>query len=190
MFRGLPTPGYARRCKDKTSSRPVCSIWKYVSTLPIIKRALPWHSTNGHDGRCPQDHSSGTPHLARATISLEKLSYLPSQATVRYTSEFNPAIGNTLKTWDARDFIAAASLFIPPQGVRLIRYYGLYASRSRWRWPQWAHLIRHAPEGWKQTHGVSATDSSPQSTTATVPEAACRSAWARLIAKAYEVDAL
>ncbi len=31
----------------------------------------------------------------------------------------------------ARDFIAAATLFIPPHGVRLIRYFGLYASRSR-----------------------------------------------------------
>ena len=55
-------------------------------------------------------------YIARAPISLEKLSYLPSQATVRYTSEFNPAIGDTIKSWDARDFIAAATLFIPPQG--------------------------------------------------------------------------
>jgi hypothetical protein len=129
-------------------------------------------------------------YIARAPISLEKLSYLPSQATVRYTSEFNPAIGDTIKSWDARDFIAAATLFIPPQGVRLIRYYGLYASRSRWRWPQWAHIIRHAPAGWKEAHGVSGTDSSPQPSTATVPESACRSAWARLIAKIYDLDPL
>ena len=67
---------------------------------------------------------------------MDKLSYLPSQGTVSYTSDFNPAIGDTIKVWDARDFIAAATLFIrragaPPQGVRCIRYFGLYASRSR-----------------------------------------------------------
>jgi hypothetical protein len=129
-------------------------------------------------------------YIARAPLSLQKLSSMPSQATVRYTSEFNPAIGDTLKTWDARDFVAAATLFIPPQGVRLIRYYGLYASRSRWRRPRWAHIIRQAPTGWKEAHGVCGTDSSPQPSTATVPQSACRSAWARLIVKIYDVDPL
>jgi hypothetical protein len=70
-------------------------------------------------------------YIARAPLSMDKLSYLPSQGTVSYTSDFNPAIGDTIKVWDARDFIAAATLFIPPQGVRLIRYFGLYSSRSR-----------------------------------------------------------
>jgi hypothetical protein len=42
---------------------------------------------------------------------------LPSQGTVSYTSDFNPAIGDTTKAWGARDFIAAATLSIPPQGV-------------------------------------------------------------------------
>jgi len=51
---------------------------------------------------------------------MDKLSYLPSQGTVRYTSDFNPAIGDTIKVWDACGFIAAATFFIPPQGVRLI----------------------------------------------------------------------
>ena len=57
-------------------------------------------------------------YIARAPISLQKLSYLPSQGKVRYTSDLNPAIGDTIKIWDVRDFIAAATLFIPPQGVR------------------------------------------------------------------------
>jgi hypothetical protein len=78
---------------------------------------------------------------------LEKLSYLPSQATVRYTSEFNPAIGNTLKTWDARDFIAAASLFIPPQpstatvAESACRSLGRQPFRKKRREPAWARLI-------------------------------------------------
>ena len=109
---------------------------------------------------------------------------------VRYTSNYNPAIGDTIKIWDARDFIAAATLFIPPRGLRLIRYFGLYASRSRWRWSHWAHVIRHAPRGWKETHGVGDADSTPHSSSSKLPESACRSAWARLIAKIYEVDPL
>ncbi len=56
---------------------------------------------------------------------MDKLSYLPSQGTVRYTSDFNPAVGDTNKVRGARDFIAAVTLFIPPHGVRLIRYFGL-----------------------------------------------------------------
>jgi hypothetical protein len=42
-------------------------------------------------------HLSGTPHIARAPLSLQKLSYLPSLGTVRYTSDYNPAIGDTIK---------------------------------------------------------------------------------------------
>ena len=48
-------------------------------------------------------------HIARAPVSMKKLTYLPSQGTVSYTSAFNPAIGDTTKVWDARDFIAAAT---------------------------------------------------------------------------------
>ena len=51
-------------------------------------------------------------YIARAPLSMEKLTYMPSQGAVSYTSDFNPAIGDTIKVWDARDFIAAATLFI------------------------------------------------------------------------------
>ena len=127
-------------------------------------------------------------YIARAPLSMDKLSYLPSQGTVRYTSDFNPAIGDTIRVWDACDFIAAATLFIPPQGVRLIRYFGLYSSRSRWKWPLWAHVVRHAPQGWKEAHDTEHKSSPTHSSSCTVPESACRSAWARLIAKVYEID--
>jgi len=107
---------------------------------------------------------------------MKKLTYLPSQGTVSYTSAFNPAIGDTIKVWDARDFIAAATLFILPQGVRLIRYFGLYSSRSRWKWAQWDHVARHAPWGWKQTHGMEDDDSRSHPPACAMPESACRSA--------------
>jgi len=59
-------------------------------------------------------------YIARAPLSLVKLSYLPDEATVRYSSTFNPALGDSTKMWNVRDFIADATSFIPPQGVRLI----------------------------------------------------------------------
>jgi hypothetical protein len=62
-------------------------------------------------------------YIDRAPLSLAKLTYMPQEATVRYSSEFNPAIGDSKREWTARDFIAGATLIIPPQGVRLIRFY-------------------------------------------------------------------
>jgi hypothetical protein len=85
-----------------------------------------------------------------------------------------------------------------PQGVRLIRYFGLYYSRCRrcscppkgWRWPDWEHILRHAPRGYKEAHGVMDSESSPQPSSPSVPESSCRSAWTRLISKVYEIDPL
>jgi hypothetical protein len=148
-----------------------------------------------------QDHAARialAQYIARPPLALAKLTYLPDEATVRYHSAFNPAIGDSLKVWRARDFIPDATLFIPPQGVRLIHYYGLYASRSRRcgcppegrKWPQWDHVARHTPRGWKQAHGVNDTEPSPQPFSPSAPQSSCRSAWARLIAKVYEIDPL
>jgi hypothetical protein len=183
---------------------------EFASTLLCWKNS--GFSVN-HQVRIPgEDHKTRAAlaqYIARAPLSLAKLFYLPAQATVRYSSAFNPAIGDSRKVWNARDFIADATSFIPPQGVRLIHYFGLYASRSRrcsgppqgWKWPQWDHVVRHAPQGWKKAQGVTATESSPQPSSPSVPESSCRSlgrqpfrkkrrepAWARLIAKVYEID--
>jgi hypothetical protein len=177
---------------------------EFASTLLCWKKS--GFSVDNTVRRNGDDHKTRVAlaqYIARAPISLQKLSSMPSQRTVRDTSDFNPAIGDTIKIWDVRDFIAAATVCIPPQGVRLIRYFGLYASRSRWKWPQWYHVVRYAPAGWRETHGVQGDDSRPQPPPCTVPESACRSApwstavspetardWARLIAKIYEVDPL
>ena len=69
-----------------------------------------------HQVRIPgDDHKTRVAlaqYIARAPLSLAKLSYLPAEATVRYCSDFNPAIGNSTKVWNVRDFIADATLFI------------------------------------------------------------------------------
>ena len=46
----------------------------------------------------------------------------------------------------------------------------------------------HAPVGWKETHEGSQAEPSPHLSSPSVPESSCRSAWAKLIAKVYEVD--
>jgi len=64
-----------------------------------------------------QDHAARialAQYIARPPLALAKLTDLPDEATVRYHSAFNPAIGDSLKVWRARDFIADATLFIPP----------------------------------------------------------------------------
>ena len=57
-------------------------------------------------------HLSGTPHITRAPLSMDKLSYLPSEGMVRYSSDFKPVVGDTTKVWQARELIAAPTLFI------------------------------------------------------------------------------
>jgi hypothetical protein len=39
--------------------------------------------------------------------------------------------------WNAPDFIAQLTQFIPPWGVRYVHYYGLYSSRCKARWQHW-----------------------------------------------------
>jgi hypothetical protein len=129
-------------------------------------------------------------YIARAPLSLEKLVYDPESGKIFYHSTYNPYLGENVKAWDALEFIALATQFVPPQGVRLIRYFGLYSSRSRWKWPQWEHVATHAPRGWKQDHGEGKGDAEREKPIASVPESACRSAWAKLISRVYDVDPL
>jgi len=102
-----------------------------------------------------------------------------------------------VKIFEALDFIAELTQHIPPKGVQLIRRYGLYSSRIKGRWSEMTHVVERAPSGWKASHAV-ATDYpeelgfEPLSELETVEIGAdCRKqAWARLLAKVYEVDPL
>jgi hypothetical protein len=140
-------------------------------------------------------------YFPRPPLSLAKLTYEPSQDKVIFHTSFNPALGENVKVWDALLFIALATRFIPwaaavssetarapPQGVTLIHYYRLYSSHSRWKWPEWDHVAAHAPQGWKENHCREGKDSPQQAPACTLPESACRSSWARLIAQVYEGD--
>jgi hypothetical protein len=80
--------------------------------------------------------------------------------------------------------------FIPPWGVRCIHYYGLYSSPCKARWQRLPHVARVAPALWKESHPEQLPGDPGFALRQTVLQRACRSAWARLIAKVYEVDPL
>jgi hypothetical protein len=100
---------------------------------------------------------------------------------------YDPYFRPNTTLWNATDFIAAFIQFIPPWGVRSIHYYGLYSSRCEARWER---LPRVAPVGCEDAHAAPPPVGDAHSARQTVPQRASRSAWAKLIAKVYEVDPL
>jgi hypothetical protein len=82
---------------------------------------------------------------------------------------------------------------IPPKRLQLIRRYGLYASRTKGRWQEMPWVVERAPEGWKAVHkrGGVADDRGYEPLSDGDEEVdidARKRAWARLLAKVYEVD--
>jgi hypothetical protein len=91
-------------------------------------------------------------YIARAPLPLQKLTYDRVGGKVLYHTSYNPYLKQNTSLWDAADFIASLTQFIPPWGVRYIHYYRLYSSRCKARWSTWSYVARVAPQGWKQSH--------------------------------------
>lgn len=133
-------------------------------------------------------------YIARAPVSLKKLVVEDHAGTVLYYTAYNPYFRTNTKLFRATDFMAEVLQHLPDCRTRLIRRYGLYSSRSRGTWLCKPHLVRLAPEGWKQDHSpqsslrIGPTDE--QYAEASVSTRESRAAWARLIAKVYETDPL
>jgi hypothetical protein len=135
-------------------------------------------------------------YIARAPLSLQKLTYDRSGGKILYRTSCNPYFKQNTSLWSAPDFIAHLTQFIPPWGVRSIHYYGLYSSRCKAHWSRLPHIARVAPQGWKQFHAEPMSPQAEATEPTTVSHAVCRSlgrqpfrkkqrepAWARLIAK-------
>jgi hypothetical protein len=103
-------------------------------------------------------------------------------------------VRTNLKVFRATDFIVELLQHLPDSRIRLIRRYGLYSSRSHGTWLRQPHLLRLAPEGWKQNHAAQTTVLTglldPQCAETSISATESRTAWARLIAKVYEADPL
>ena len=132
-------------------------------------------------------------YIARPPLSLKKISVEENgEATViSYTSD-NDFFKGKAETFSVTQFLLELTQHIPPRGSQYIRRYGLYASRTKGKWPDMPHLLRLAPSGWKAER-----QQAPESVRNCSEEPPCsvsakesRSTWARLIAQVYEVDPL
>ena len=61
---------------------------------------------------------------------------------------YNEYFGENFKVYAASDFIAALTMHIPPAKVHLVRYYGLYSSRTKGVWNNMPDIVRLAQERW------------------------------------------
>jgi hypothetical protein len=142
---------------------------------------------DGGDHKARQASLNTSPGLP---LSLEKLTHDALGGKILYHTSYNPWLKQNTTLWDAMDFIAALTQFIPPWSVRCIHYYGLCSSRCEARWQRLPYVARVAPALWKESHAEQLPGDPGFAQRRTVPRRACRSAWARLIAKVYEVDPL
>ena len=102
---------------------------------------------------------------------------------ISYTAS-NDFFKGKIKTFTAIQFISELMQHIPPKACQYIRRYGLYASRTKGRWPEKPHVLRLAPEGWKKEHLKASEPAQPypEKSAYSVSDKESRCTWARLIA--------
>jgi hypothetical protein len=132
-------------------------------------------------------------YIARPPISLKKIRYEPFKGKVLFHTKYSEYFKQNVHLFDALDFLAELTQHIPPKGLQLIRRYGLYASRTKGRWQDMPWVAERAPQGWRAAHqrGVAAEDLGYEPLSDGDEEVAvdvCKRAWARLLAKVYDVD--
>jgi len=133
-------------------------------------------------------------YIARCPISLNKIIYESFKGKVIFKTKYNAYFKENLKVFDAVEFIGQTVQHIPIPRIRLIRYYGLYSSKSRGKWKDWDHVARLAPLGWKEQNGIEKQEEDDNNNEScnedNVSSNKNKASWARLIAKIYEVDPL
>jgi hypothetical protein len=132
-------------------------------------------------------------YIARPPISLKKIRYEPFKGKVLFHTKYSEYFKQNVHLFDTLDFLAELTQHIPPKGLQLIRRYGLYASRTKGRWNEMPWVAERAPKGWRATHerDVAAEDLGYEPLSDGDEEVAVdarKRAWARLLAKVYEVD--
>jgi hypothetical protein len=133
------------------------------------------HDDNAREGLCQ--------YIARHPVSLQKITYDRDKKKVLYHTKYNDYFKENVKLFTATDFIADLTVHIPPKGKHLIRYYGLYASRTKGKAKQDGRFEKF---GIKKEPVIDNLPEVPdyQETT----NKASRRAWVRLINKIYEVS--
>ena len=134
-------------------------------------------------------------YISRPPVSLKKIRYERFKGRVLFHTTYSEYFGENTHLFDALDFLAELTQHIPPRRVQLIRRYGLYSSRTKGCWSQMPHVAARAPEGWRASQPPDAADHDdlgfePLDDGEEVTVNARKRAWARLLAKVYEIDPL
>jgi len=74
---------------------------------------------------------------------------LHGEATVISYKSDNEFFQEKTEIFSVMRFLLELTQHIPPRGSQYIRRYGLYASRTKGKWPDIPHVVRLAPAGWK-----------------------------------------
>ncbi len=132
-------------------------------------------------------------YIARPPLSLKKVRYEPFKGKVLFHTKYSEYFGENTHLFDALEFLAELTQHIPPRRVQLIRRYGLYSSRTKGRWSQMPHVAARAPDGWQASHPCEPANHEdpgfePLDNGEEITVNARRRAWARLLAKVYEID--
>jgi len=136
--------------------------------------------------RCPLLFYRTHISIHRFKISIEE----NGDATViSYTSDNEFFQGKT-EPFSVSRFLLEVTQHIPPRGSQYIRRYGLYASRTKGKWPDMPHVMRLAPAGWKAERLKASDTVQSYYEESDVPDQESSRTWARLIAQVYEVDPL
>jgi diaminopimelate decarboxylase len=125
-------------------------------------------------------------YIIRHPVSLQKILYVRSNGTVIYKTKYNEYFKKNIKLFSAADFIAELTMHIPPKHKHLIRYYGLYSSRTKGKANEDGSFTKF---GYKPNAAEDVKhERSPEGNTETASNKASRQSWARLIQKVYEID--
>jgi hypothetical protein len=147
-------------------------------TQPFAENLLCWRHSGFSvdnsvrlDGGDHKARQALAQYIARAPLSLQKLTYDRLGGKILYHTDYNPYFKQNITLGDATtDFIAALAQFVPPWGLRCIHYYGLYASRCKARWQHLPHVARLAPAAWRDARAGESSSQSAPAQTLTVPQ--------------------
>ncbi len=126
-------------------------------------------------------------YIARHPVSLNKIIYIPEKAQVLYKTKYNDYFGENIQLFTATDFIAELTMHIPRKHKHLIRYYGIYSSRSRGKARKDGSLDKF---GWGARSEEEPKKEPEENPVETLSEKKSKQTWARLIKKVFEVDPL
>jgi hypothetical protein len=142
----------------------------------------------------PKSRVSLAEYIARSPVSLQKMLVEEGGSSVLYRSEYDPYLKTEARLFPSLEFVVQLLQHLPDSKARLIRRYGLYASHTRGTWSRKPCLVRLASEAWRSEHEqpspVRLGDCAQDEPQESVSARESRAAWATLLAKVSEVDAL